>query len=168
MYLEIHSADMFLYGEEDQMGWNIKCCEGCAQSSFANNIVDLLHENRDADGWFVNNICGHKGYIEKNFELQEEGETWEPFLKGAIELGDPSATYQPFVFLVSYKQDEKPESVWFSYYKDLRKDGGRLKLGYGPGGPPVLNKPSLLLLLEKLIKSDLLNKEDMHKMISET
>jgi hypothetical protein len=42
--------------------------------------------------------------------------------------------------MVSYKTEGGCDDIWFSYYKDLRKVGGRLKLGYGPGGPPVLSK----------------------------
>lgn len=79
--------------------------------------------------------------FKKAFDLQEPGDTWEPYLRGAIRLGDPDDTYQPFVFMVSYEPDGTVNDIWFSYYKDLRETGGRLKLGYGPGGPPVLRKP---------------------------
>ena len=96
--------------------------------------------------------CGGPGFVERSFELQEPGERWEPYLKGAIPLGEPGDTYQPFVFLVSYKPDGPATDVWFSYYKDLRDTGGRLKLGYGPGGPPVLGSEQLLGLVKKLIE----------------
>ena len=118
------------------MGWSINCTS-CGKESRATNIVDLLANHTDDDGWF---LCpaGHHGYIEKSFALQEEGDRWEPFLRGAIPLGASGNTYQPFVFLVSYEPAGEVTDVWFSYYKDLRASGGRLKLGYGPGGPPVL------------------------------
>jgi hypothetical protein len=35
--------------------------------------------------------------------MQEVGEVWEPFLRGAIPLGESGDTYQPFVFLISYR-----------------------------------------------------------------
>ena len=37
--------------------------------------------------------------------------------------------------------------VWFAYYKDMRKQGGRLKMGYGPGGPPVFSAEEVLDLV---------------------
>ena len=41
---------------------------------------------------------------------------------------------------------------WFSYYKDLRKSGGHLRLGYGPGGPPVLGHSQIVDLVGQLRK----------------
>jgi hypothetical protein len=38
----------------------------------------------------------------------------------------------------------------FSYYKDTRSTGGRLKPGYGPGGLPVLSPQQVRVLLEKV------------------
>ena len=56
--------------------------------------------------------------------------------------------------LVSYSADpeEPPEDVWFAYYKDTRKQGGRLKMGYGPGGPPVFSAEEVLDLVEQMVK----------------
>lgn len=76
--------------------------------------------------------------------VQEAGDRWEPFLRGAIRLGASGDTYQPFVFLVSYEPAGTVTDVWFSYYKDLRDSGCRLKLGYGPGGPPGLGAGDVL------------------------
>jgi hypothetical protein len=45
------------------------------------------------------------------------------------------------VFLVSDTADGPANHVWFSYYKHLRKSGGRLKLGYGPGRPAGARHP---------------------------
>src|SRR5579862_4247859 len=134
------------------MGWLIKCSKAsCPERTRAWNIVDLISSHCDEEGWFLCK-CGERGYVEKSFTLQEGGgETWEPFLRGIIKLGG-RGTYQPFVFLVSYKPTASIDNIWFSYYKDMRhKRGGRLKLGYGPGGPPVLGERHLLLLLHHLV-----------------
>lgn len=133
--------------------WRIKCGNpDCTEKTVATQIVDLIEHHRDPDGWFLCR-CGEHGYIAKTFALQEEGQTWAPFLKGIIPLGSPGDSYQPFVFLVSHKADGFADSVWFSYYKDLRSSpGGRLKLGYGPGGPPVLEMRQVSELLRELAK----------------
>ncbi len=135
------------------MGWTINCCDAaCNQASWAENIVDLIENHRTAEGWIRCAHCGGEGYIEKSFDLQEPGETWEPYLKGIIPLGNPEDVYQPFVFLVSYEHHEAPNDIWFSYYKDTRPIGGRLKLGYGPGGPPVLGVTQVLTMLRTLVQ----------------
>ena len=96
------------------MGWLIKCTL-CDEESWVSNIVELLDDYCDRDGWFV---CpsGHRGYIEKSFVLQEPGNRWEPFLRGAYRLGKKGDTYQPFVFFVSYEPAGPVSDVWFSYY----------------------------------------------------
>lgn len=143
------------------MSWLIKCAApGCGRHSTAANIVDLITHHRDDEGRFTCN-CGADGYIEKQFTLQETGKVWEPFLRGVIPLGVEGDTYQPFVFLVSYAPDGEVTDVWFSYYKDLRSFGGRLKLGYGPGGPPVLSKDALLRLLAELVRQDVLTPDEV-------
>lgn len=53
------------------------------------------------------------------------------------------------MFLVSDTPEGPPDQVWFSYYKDLRPEG-RLKLGYGPGGPPVLSMTTVVELINEL------------------
>jgi hypothetical protein len=131
--------------------WRISCTDpNCKEKTRASEIVDLIENNRDPEGWFLC-WCGERGYVEKSFSTQE-GETWSPFLKGAIPLGDDGDTYQPFVFLVGETADSPADQVWFSYYKDLRPYGGRLKLGYGPGGPPVLAMRTVVDLLNELVK----------------
>ncbi len=141
------------------MAWNIQCTSGrCELGGWAKNIVDLTQDHRDEEGYFLCE-CGKPGFIEKSFNLQEAGEKWNPFLKGAIALGDLGDSYQPFVFLVSHKKRGKVDSVWFSYYKDLRKrPGGRLKLGYAPGGPPVLGLKKVRGLVNELISLRLLRR----------
>ena len=145
------------------MGWLIKCTnKKCGKETWAGNIVELITDHRDKDGWLLCE-CGQHGYVEKSFNLQEPGETWEPYLRGIIPLGNHIDTYQPFVFLVSYKPHGPTNNIWFSYYKDLRASGGRLKLGYGPGGPPVLGKKSLLQLLRKLRDMGCLSHDEIGK-----
>ena len=87
-------------------------------------------------------------------------------MRGAIRLGDPDDTYQPFIFMVSYEPDGKANDIWFSYYKDLRETGGRLKLGYGPGGPPVLGAEQLIFLLKRLTQLGLIEKEKIKELMA--
>ena len=68
--------------------------------------------------------------------------------------------------MVSYEPNGKADDIWFSYYKDLRESGGRLKLGYGPGGPPVFGTEQLLALLQRLIDLSLVEKERITKMMA--
>ncbi len=148
------------------MGWNIQCNNSkCNKQTYAVNIVDLIDKHTDSQGWFVCEQCKKTGYIEKSFELQEPGEKWEPFLRGVLRLGKPGDTYQPFVFLVSYSAKGKSTGIWFSYYKDLRSSGGKLKLGYGPGGPPVLDTKQITSLLQHLLNQGLMNKNSIDKLI---
>lgn len=143
------------------MAWQIKCIEtNCGAQTWARNIVELIGDHRDAEGWFLCK-CGKYGYVEKSFPLQEAGEFWEPFLKGVISLGKPGEIYQPFVFLVADNPSGPVDSVWFSYYKDMRASGGRLKLGYGPGGPPVLGMRQVADVVGKLVDLRCLTPHDL-------
>jgi hypothetical protein len=144
------------------MGWLIKCSSKCGKETWAGNIDELIKNHRDNDGWFLCQ-CGKRGYIGKSFDLQEPGETWEPFLRGIITLGSDDEIYQPFVFLVSYKPDDPVDSIWFSYYKDTRPTAGRLKLGYGPGGPPVLGKEQVLQMMRQMKSMGCLSQEEIDK-----
>jgi hypothetical protein len=141
------------------MAWTIRCVDtNCTKVSSASDIVELIKHHTDESNMFIG-PCGKHGYIEKKFRLQEVGQLWEPCLRGVIELGDPSDTYQPFAFLVSKQPRSKVNDLWLSYYKDLRSSkGGRLKLGYGPGGPPVLDKAKFLKLLTQLVAKGYLTK----------
>lgn len=144
------------------MGWLIRCCdENCAGETWAINIDDLIKKHCDKQGWFLCNNCGNAGYVEKKFKTQE-GEAWQPYLKGVICLGAPGNIYQPFVFLVSYALNEEPEDIWFSYYKDTRSmPGGKLKLGHGPGGPPVLKADQIVELVNIMIGRGCLDKTEV-------
>jgi hypothetical protein len=121
------------------MPWWIHCTDTvCGRKTWASNILDLLAHHRDPATGFFGCTCGRPGCIPKRYNLQEPGGVWKPFLRGAITLGREGDIYQPFVFLVSDSPTAPITDVWFSYYKDTRSTGGRLKLGHGPGGPPVL------------------------------
>jgi hypothetical protein len=149
------------------MGWLLQCSDSaCARQAWASNIVDLIGNHRDEHGWFRCE-CGKASYIEKNFSLQEAGEIWAPFLRGAIALGATGDSYQPFVFLVSYEPVGEVTDIWFSYYKDLRSSGGLLKLGHGPGGPPNLHRSDILLLLRQLIELGFLEAADLELVLTQ-
>ena len=150
------------------MSWVVECGEEqCNARTWSSNIVELISKHRNKDGLFVCSECGSLGYIEKRFSLQEPGETWEPYLKGIITLGERDRIYQPFVFLVSYEPKEPPRDVWFSYYKDTRHlPGGKLKLGYGPGGPPVLGETGLVELVKRLVQLKCIDREKMLRVVS--
>jgi len=149
------------------MGWLIQCNNpACKKQTWARNIVDLIDNHTDQSGWFICTYCKQGGFIEKTFALQEPGKTWKPFLRGALRLGNADDTYQPFVFMVSYEPNGPVNDVWFSYYKDLRSIGGRLKLGYGPGGPPVLGIEQILSLLKSLIELGLIEKENIKNLLA--
>jgi len=119
----------------------------------------MFANHRDWNGWVLCG-CGARGYIEKYFQLQESGETSGPYLRGIILPVSPDQMHQPFVFLVSHEPDGPADDVWFSYYKDLRPAGGRLKLGYGPGGPPVLGKEDVLRLVKHLLEIGCITREE--------
>ena len=85
------------------MAWTIKCGDGeCASETWAQNIDDLKRNHCDAQGWFLCGTCGSRGYIPKQYDLQEGGEPWKPYLKGIIQPnGYGDGVYQPFAFLTS-------------------------------------------------------------------
>ncbi|MFC3150760.1 hypothetical protein ACFOEK_06960 [Litoribrevibacter euphylliae] len=150
------------------MGWSIECCDlKCGAKTSARNIVDLIDKHRNEEGWFKCSKCQSHGYIEKRFALQEPGETWEPYLKGIVTLGNPEDIYQPFVFLVSYEPNGHPNDAWFSYYKDTRHLGGRLKLGYGPGGPPVLGEDKIIELVKTMVQKGCIERSKLLDAIKE-
>ncbi len=117
--------------------WVIRCTdEQCGQVTYAAQIDELIGQHRDDAGWFLCGLCGKHGYIEKSFARQEgEGQTWAPFLKGAIKLEYPDDTYRPFAFLVGRTADDgEVDSVWVSYYKDssrIRRKARRWATAHG-------------------------------------
>ena len=143
--------------------WAISCTE-CKEQSWPSNILDLLDNHRDADGWF-RCPAGHRAYIEKKFDLQEPGQRWNPYLRGAVCFREKDDTYQPFVFLVSYEAAGEIKDVWFSYYKDTRSSGGHLKLGHGPGGPPVLGTQDVLMLVKEMLARGCLSAKEVREVL---
>jgi hypothetical protein len=148
------------------MEWKIKCLiKDCKLETKAGNIVDLIDNHRNNEGYF---LCKYKhwGYIKKYFKLQGKNQEWHPYLLGKITLGKLNESYQPFAFLVSYAAEKPIKDIWFSYYKDQRNTGGRLKLGHGPGGPPVLAKGNLKLLLSALKDIGFIGNNDLNEIAS--
>jgi len=131
--------------------WTIDCGDGCAPTK-ARDIIALIDGHRDEAGWFICSRCQQQAFISKSFATQGGGR-WTPFLKGAIRLGTPGEPYQPFAFLVGDEANGGvATSVWVAYYTDLRPHGGRLKMGHGPGGPPVLGMRGVDGLRRRLIE----------------
>jgi len=155
------------------MGWEIECVEGCGKVAVAKDIVDLIQNYIGPGGW-LRCSCGKRGQVKKSFEKQEGGK-WEPMVKGIIPLGVKGKIHQPFVFLVRYEEDgSEVDAVWFSYYKDLRKypvkggGFGHLKLGYGPGGPPVFDRVTFLKLLASLVESGSYSRQEIVDAVSKS
>ena len=131
-------------------------CNDCGAVTKPANIVELMEHYRDRDGWIICE-CGERGYVKKDWELQE-GTCLKLCMHRVSRLTkDLKDPYQPLAFWVSYESPDEPiESVWFSYYKDLsHKEGGRLKMGYGPGGPPVVDISEIYALAEELKRQGL-------------
>ena len=77
------------------MAWPIECTN-CGKVSHPANIVELMEKHLDNQGWILRGHCKSRGYIEKEFELQEENAgPWNPYLKGIIRpsMHDRAKTY---------------------------------------------------------------------------
>jgi len=120
--------------------WNIHCNNAhCEEETDPGTIEKLARPcHRDDLGFFLCSKCGQRGHIKKSFDTQEGGR-WQPYLLGMVgHRPSPGETFFPFAFLTSDNSKGPVKQVWFCYYKDTRrKPGGRLKMGHGPGGPPV-------------------------------
>lgn len=145
------------------MAWTINCTN-CGKQTTAAHIVDLTN-HLDPSGWFLCRHCKTRGYIEKRFNLQEQGRPpWKPYLRAMLRpsMYEQTSTYQPFAFLVGYSPDDHPTDVWFCYYKDTRAEpGGRLKMGHGPGGPPVFEAEALIDLVAQMVKCGSLDPDQL-------
>jgi hypothetical protein len=135
------------------MPYYIKCTNSkCGEYTGANTIVDLISEHLDSVGKIICTYCGQSGaFIYRESKLQEEGEIWARWIKGVITIDTGIPTYSPYIFLTSQNEQGPVNGAHFHYYKDTRPDGGKLKHGHGPGGPPVLSKDEIFQLLEKMI-----------------
>jgi len=133
------------------MSFRLTCSNNkCRSSQKAKNIVDLISNYVGDDYFFKCPECSHDMHMAKSFNLQETGREWKPYLRGVVKLGIRGHSYQPFIFLCSREAATRISSCWFSYYKDLRSSGGRLKLGYGPGGPPNLQMKQIKKMVKVL------------------
>jgi len=130
------------------MGYLIKC-SSCQQDTWAPNIVDLINDYLEKESIFQESI------------LQEEGETWQRYIKAVVPIKTAYETYTPYIFLTAPTEDADIDGIHFNYFKDTRKDGGSLRHGHGPGGSPVFSKDELLQLLEKLVNYGCFSKQDM-------
>jgi hypothetical protein len=140
------------------VSWIIDCAAGCGKQTWAANIADLLNRHLDHDDRFVCGYCAEPGVIAKSHKTQD-GSIWSRPLRGAIRLGRPGEPWQPFAFLVG--EPDGRTSVQACYYVDLRATGGRLKMGHGPGGPPVLGVWGLVGLVRRLIEIGCLDRAEV-------
>lgn len=150
------------------MSYNIMC-SSCQKKTWAANIVDLIDKHTDSafgeDGGML--VCGHcsaLGHIYRSSKLQERGKTYVRYIKGVFRIpSNEERTYFPYLFLNSDTEDGDIGHVHFNYYKDTRKDGGRLKHGHGPGGAPVFGPETLVDMIEKLLQCGLLTANDLER-----
>jgi hypothetical protein len=89
--------------------------------------------------------------------LQEKGETWKRFVKAVIPIRTEFPTYSPYIFLTVTAETDVVTGIHFNYFKDTRKEGGKLRHGHGRGGVPVLLVSELLNLIEDLVVSGCLS-----------
>ena len=139
------------------MGWNINCYKCGENTSYAQNIVDLIDNHTDSsfsNGGFIKcSYCGSKAYIHEPRKLQEGGK-WDRHILAVIRVASSEGFgfLKHYAYLSSNTKNGEIDGVEISYYKDLRKEKGRLKHGHGPGGPASLTKIEFLSFLRELSK----------------
>lgn len=147
------------------MAYQIQC-RSCKKYTWAGNIVDLLKEHTNDIGFFVCANCGSTDtYIYRKSSLQEKGEVWERWIKGVIQIDSGIETYCPYIFLTADSEEDGPTGLHFHYYKDTRAQGGNLKHGHGPGGPPVLAIKDIFIVLEHLLSIGIISVYDIQNFI---
>lgn len=141
----------------------------CKKYTHAKNIVDLIDNHTDENGFFICEHCKNSNdtYIYKESDIQERDDSWERWLRGIIKIDSGVKTYSPYVFFIDDTKKDKPEEFrfQFQYYKDTRSDGGKIKHGHGPGGGPVLEIENLLYIIKHLIKIGSLSVKDIKTFI---
>lgn len=147
------------------MAWDIACTNCRGQWTTAENIVDLTN-HLHPEGWFLCGHCNSRGYIKRRYKKRETGLFFWLFLRAMLRpsTSQQTDTYQPFAFLVGESPDDAPKDllIWFCYYKDTRSEpGGDLRMGHGPGGPPVLEAAALIDLIAQMVKCRSLNPDDL-------
>ena len=150
------------------MAWIIKCGDGkCFSETWTQNIDDLKRNHCDTQGWFLCDKCGSRGYMPKQFKIQEEA-LWKPYLKGIVqprEYDCDAVVSHRSISCCNSSPEASPEDVWFNYYKDMRKQGGRRKMGYGPHGTPVFNAEEVLDLVAQMVKGGYLGADAVKNML---
>jgi hypothetical protein len=124
------------------MAYPVKCAQHGVSS--ASDILNLIEAHTDKGfgddgGIIVCPICKAPASVFKRYKLQEKDRTWDCWIKRIVRIPSEFPTYTPYVlFTTGEEAGTVYESVMISYYKDTRKEGGRLKHGHGPGGPAAL------------------------------
>ena len=145
------------------MPYEISC--GIHGVSCASDILDLIEKHTDGTfglngGRVVCPTCKRPAAILKSYKLQE-GETWKCQIREVVRIPSEIPTYVPYVlFTTGEEAGIVSDGVMISYYKDTRLHGGRLKHGHGPGGPAVLGRAEVLMLIRHLVDRELVSVED--------
>jgi hypothetical protein len=151
--------------------YEISCTDG--HTSCANDILDLIENHTDNvfgenGGTVICSSCGKSATIFRNYNLQEKGRTWECWIRQIVRIPSEIETYVPYMLFTTGREAGKvSDGVMISYYKDTRKDGGRLKHGHGPGGPAVLGRDEIKKLIRYLVASQVISVEDVKQVIAE-
>jgi hypothetical protein len=151
--------------------YEISCTEGHA--SCAKDILDLIENYTDKGfgengGTVVCSSCKKPAAISRSYNLQEKGRTWECWIRQIVRIPSEIETYVPYVLFTTGREAGKiSEGVMISYYKDTRKEGGRLKHGHGPGGPAVLGRDEIKKLIHYLVASKVISVEDVQDVIAQ-
>jgi hypothetical protein len=148
------------FGYGGVVAYDIHCSE-CGHTTWAGNIDELLKVNTCETGQFVCGECqSRRTSIFRSSDLQEgNGEKWDRWIKGVIQIDSGISTYRPYIFLTADSSEGEVNGLHFHYYKDTRgMPGGRLKHGHGPGGPPVLAFDHLSDIIKHLVNQGLMSK----------
>jgi len=155
------------------MPYPIKC--STHGESGASNILDLIENNTDHTfgrngGTIVCPTCKQPATIFRSYELQEKGQRWECWIKQVARIpSEDIETYVPYVlFTTGAEAGKQSDGMMVGYYKDTRGEGGRLKHGHGPGGPAVLGRSELLLLIRYVVKAKLISAAEIQEALAGT
>lgn len=147
-------------------------CRDCKQLTWASNIDDLIKEHIDSNGRFLCSRCDSiNTFIYRESKLQERDENgepdiWQRWIKGIICIDSGIETFSPYIFITAESEEGEATGLHFHYYKDTRSQGGRLKHGHGPGGPPVLGINDLFFIIQHLVSIGALSKAEIEKFVN--